>query len=307
MSLQTNHNSGISLTQTFFLGPFLSFLLVVLTRLATTMHRVLELGSWGDQGSPTDNAMPAPIKGAGSPSKSIPCASPCADRLAQTRSLTLPCTSPTSISAVGGCWPVMKFLEASRPLAALLTEFDNSNNWDEHWFVTLISFMVAKIGITEVGAETGFRSSCWTVTIFGQEIGKQTGFVTSQRVTATSQLGKPWESDQTRGADKSRLESTRQPAEQPTKHPATRGYRCHWGAESSNTVLICWQGSTLFVTKDTEGKPITIGFVSGLVVPSHTKLEIGRITPFESTPNGWNLTVELEKHQTSSYKKSWTS
>ena len=55
------------------------------------------------------------------------------------------------------------------------------------------------------------------------------------------------------------------------------------------------------------GKPITIGFVSGLVVPSHTKLETGRITPFESTPNGWNLSIELEKHQTSSYKKSWTS
>ena len=41
---------------------FLSFLWVFLTRLATIMHRVLELGSWGDQGSPTDNTMPAPIK-----------------------------------------------------------------------------------------------------------------------------------------------------------------------------------------------------------------------------------------------------
>ena len=36
------------------------------------------------------------------------------------------------------------------------------------------------------------------------------------------------------------------------------------------------------------------GSVSGLIVRSHTKIETGRVIPIESTPKGWNLTVEIE-------------
>ena len=37
-----------------------------------------------------------------------------------------------------------------------------------------------------------------------------------------------------------------------------------------------------------------MGFVSGLIVRLKTSMQNGRVIPFESTPNGWNLTVELQ-------------
>ena len=50
----------------------------------------------------------------------------------------------------------------------------------------------------------------------------------------------------------------------PARHPATRGYRCHWDAEagvpySTAGKSVVWdEGRRLLVTKDTEGKPMTI-------------------------------------------------
>ena len=126
-------------------------------------------------------------------------------------------------------------------------------------------------------------------------------------------MAKLWESDQIR------LESTGQRAEPWCR--ATRGYRCHWDAEAGvpySTVVksVLWEkGRRLLVSKDTEGKPMIIEsrqsevrralmvvkpMTQGQWVcfwPDHAfayKIENGRVIPFESTPNGWNLTVELK-------------
>ena len=48
------------------------------------------------------------------------------------------------------------------------------------------------------------------------------------------------------------------------RHPATRGYRCHWGAEagvqfSTAGKSVVWdEDRRLLVSLDTEGKPMTI-------------------------------------------------
>ena len=50
----------------------------------------------------------------------------------------------------------------------------------------------------------------------------------------------------------------------PARHPATQGYRRHWDAEagvpySTAGKSVVWdEGRRLLVTKDTEGKPMTI-------------------------------------------------
>ena len=50
----------------------------------------------------------------------------------------------------------------------------------------------------------------------------------------------------------------------PARHPASRGYRCHWDAEagvqfSTAGKSVVWDGGRrLLVSKDTEGKLITI-------------------------------------------------
>ena len=131
-------------------------------------------------------------------------------------------------------------------------------------------------------------------------------------------------SDQTRGADKSRLESARQRAEPCCRQGILQheGTDVHWDAEARVPYSIAGQfvvwdkGRRLFVSKDTEGKPTTIEFRQAevrrplMVVKPMTQqgqwvsfgpggafaytIDTGRVIPFESTPNGWNLTVELE-------------
>ena len=120
-----------------------------------------------------------------------------------------------------------------------------------------------------------------------------------------SQLAKLWVSDQTRGGDKSRSESTRQRAEPQAGVPySTAGKSVVWD-----------EGRRLLVSKDTEGKSMTIEsrqaevrrplmavkpmtqqgqwVCFGLARAFAYKTDTGRAIPFESTPNGWNLTVEL--------------
>ena len=137
-------------------------------------------------------------------------------------------------------------------------------------------------------------------------------------MTVSSRLARPWESDLTEGADESRLESTRQRA---GRHPATRGYRCHWDAEAGvphSTAGRSFEseGRRLLVSKDTEGKLMTIESRQAevrrplMAVKPMTRegqwvgfgpdrafaytTDTGRVIRFESTPNEWNLTVELE-------------
>ena len=116
----------------------------------------------------------------------------------------------------------------------------------------------------------------------------------------------------------------------PARHPATRGYRCHWDAEagvscSTAGKSVGWvEGRRFFVSKDTEGKPMTIesrpAKVRRLVMAVKPKtpqgqwvcvghIDTGSVIPYESTPNGWNFTVELEAPNTpaASCKKSRTS
>ena len=82
----------------------------------------------------------------------------------------------------------------------------------------------------------------------------------------SNQLAKLWESDQTEGAGEPRLESTRAACRTVVRArpPATRGYRCHWDGEarvpySSVGRSVVWdEGRRLLVSKDTEGKLMTI-------------------------------------------------
>ena len=106
------------------------------------------------------------------------------------------------------------------------------------------------------------------------------------------------------------------------RHPATRGYRCHWDVEtavpySTAGKSVVWDvGGHVLVSKDTEGKLMTIEYrlakvrrslmavkpmaqqgqwvCFGLHRAFAYKIEKNRVIPFESTPNEWNLTVELE-------------
>ena len=89
----------------------------------------------------------------------------------------------------------------------------------------------------------------------------------------------------------------------------SRGCRCHWNAEagvqySTAGKSVVWdEGRRLLVSKDTKGKLMTIEsrqaeeqqwvcFGPGRAFTY--KMETGRVIPFESTPNGRNLTLELE-------------
>ena len=107
------------------------------------------------------------------------------------------------------------------------------------------------------------------------------------------------------------------------RHPtATRWYRCHLGGEAgaqcstAGKSVVCDVGRRLLVSKDAEGKLMTIesrqAEVRLLLMavkpmtqqgqwvsfgPDHAfayAIETGRVIPFESTPNGWKLTVELK-------------
>ena len=97
----------------------------------------------------------------------------------------------------------------------------------------------------------------------------------------------------------------------PTRYPATRGYGCHWTTEAGVPYPIAGK----YVVWE-EGKPRTIESRqaevsrSVMVVEPMTQqgqwscfgpdrafayqIDTGRVIPFESTSNGWNLTVELE-------------
>ena len=97
----------------------------------------------------------------------------------------------------------------------------------------------------------------------------------------------------------------------PTRYPATRGYGCHWSAEAGVPYPIAGK----YVVWE-EGKPRTIESRqaevsrSVMVVEPMTQqgqwscfgpdrafayqIDTGRVIPFESTPNGRNLTVALE-------------
>ena len=102
--------------------------------------------------------------------------------------------------------------------------------------------------------------------------------------------------------------------------PATRAYRSHWDAEAGVPYLaagksVVWdEGRHLLVSKDTEGKSIEsqkaeVRTPLMAVQPMtqqrqwvccrphrapENKMDIHRVIQFESTPNGWNFTVELE-------------
>ena len=91
----------------------------------------------------------------------------------------------------------------------------------------------------------------------------------------------------------------------PARYPATRGYSCHWDAEAgvpyptAGKSVVLDAGRRLLVTKDTEGKPMTIESQGQWVclVPDRAfayEIETGRVIPFESTPNEWNVTIELD-------------
>ena len=116
----------------------------------------------------------------------------------------------------------------------------------------------------------------------------------------------------------------------PARHPATRGYPRHWDAEavlpcSTAGKSVVWdEGRRLLASKDTEGKSMTIESRQAevrrplMAVKPMTqkgpwvcfgpdrafafKIETGRVIPFESTPNGLNLTVELEAPQNDNSK-----
>ena len=107
----------------------------------------------------------------------------------------------------------------------------------------------------------------------------------------------------------------------PARHPATRGYRCHWDAEagvqhSTAGKSVVWdERHRLLVSKDAEGELMTIESRQAevrrplMAVKPMTQqgqwvcfgpdraLATGRVIPFESTPSGWNLRVEFSKHQ----------
>ena len=106
------------------------------------------------------------------------------------------------------------------------------------------------------------------------------------------------------------------------RRPATRGCRVQWDAEAGDPLStsgksVVWgENQRLMVPKDGQGKQVIIGSRqtevrrSLMAVKPMTQLgqwawfgpdrafvsniNIGRVMPYESTPNGWNLTVELE-------------
>ena len=108
----------------------------------------------------------------------------------------------------------------------------------------------------------------------------------------------------------------------PGNHPAARGYRGHWDSgagvpySTAGKSMVWDEGRRLLVAKQATGEPIMIESRQGTVrrplmaVKPMTaqgqwvffgpdrafayKIETGRVIPFEPTPTGWNLTMELE-------------
>ena len=108
----------------------------------------------------------------------------------------------------------------------------------------------------------------------------------------------------------------------PANHPAARGYRLHKDAESgaaystAGKSLVYDEGRRVLVAKQSSGEPMSIDSRQARVrrplmaVKPMTeqgqwvcfgpdrafayKIDTGRVVPFENTPSGWNLTVELE-------------
>ena len=106
------------------------------------------------------------------------------------------------------------------------------------------------------------------------------------------------------------------------RHPAARGYRCHWDAEarvqySTAGKSVVWdEGRRLLGSKDTEGKLVTMEsgqaevrrHLMAVIPMTHQgqwvcfgldrafayNIETGRVIQFERTPNVWNFTDELE-------------
>ena len=108
----------------------------------------------------------------------------------------------------------------------------------------------------------------------------------------------------------------------PASHPAARGYRVHSDSEkgapyaTAGKSLVWDEGHRLLVAKQASGGPMTLSTRQAQVrrplmaVKPMTKQgqwvcfgpdrafayrpETGRVIPFEPTPTGWNLTLELE-------------
>ena len=116
----------------------------------------------------------------------------------------------------------------------------------------------------------------------------------------------------------------------PGNHPAARGYRVHWDSgagvpySTAGKSMVWDEGRRLLVAKQATGEPITIESPQATVrrplmaVKPMTaqgqwvcfgpdrafayKIETGRVIPFESTPTGWNLTMELEAPENANKK-----
>ena len=108
--------------------------------------------------------------------------------------------------------------------------------------------MVPKVG-KEIGTKFGFGTSWRVATTCRAEFGRTIGCVSSWRVTVTRSLAMLWESDQTIGADESRLG--------PTRHRAKQGYRCQANSTAGKSV-VSDDGRRLVLSKDTKGKLMTI-------------------------------------------------
>ena len=108
----------------------------------------------------------------------------------------------------------------------------------------------------------------------------------------------------------------------PGNHPAARGYRVHWDSgagvpySTAGKSMVWDEGRRPLVAKQATGEPIMIESGQATVrrplmaVKPMTaqgqwvcfgpdrafayKIETGRVIPFEPTPTGWNLTMELE-------------
>ena len=100
----------------------------------------------------------------------------------------------------------------------------------------------------------------------------------------------------------------------PAIHPTTQGYRVHWDAEAGvpdstagksgvwTKVDVCQP--LIIDSRQTEvRRPLMVVKPMTQQVPlvcfgsdraSAYQLDMGRVIPFESAPNGWNITVELD-------------
>ena len=108
----------------------------------------------------------------------------------------------------------------------------------------------------------------------------------------------------------------------PPSHPAARGYKVHWDAETgvpystAGKSMVWDEGRRILVAKQATGEPMTIDSRQVevrrplMAVKPMTekgqwvcfgpdrafayKIDTGRVIPSEPTETGWNLTVELE-------------